>query len=278
MDATNDAIDADTLAATAAKLVELLRLRTLPIGLKLFTDAEEMMRLPGIRTPPKGKRFSTCQLITQSRYNGTTLGIVHDNLLPNSNCGGVIGLNVPGENYLSGAKMDGVWFDNREAAEAHQAQMPRVPAGHYHAMAVSPLRSARLDPPDICLFYATPGQMILFVNGLQRRTYRRYDFSITGESACADSWGRALATGETSISIPCYAERRFGGVADDELLIALPAAELVSGLEGLIGLHKVGLRYPIVPYGISIDPEEGLRASYSPRREAQVSGDQASGS
>ncbi len=28
--------------------------------------------------------------------------------------------------------------------------------------------------------------MILFINGLQWKTYRRYDFSITGESACAD--------------------------------------------------------------------------------------------
>jgi len=268
MSATDDTQDAETLAATAAKLVQLLRLRTLPVGLKLFADVEAMMRIPGIRTPPRGKRFSTCQLITQSRYNGTTLGIVHDNLLPNSNCGGVIGLNQPGENYLSGAKMDGVWFDNRAAARAHQAEMPRVPAGRYQGMVVSPLRGARLDPPDICLFYATPGQMILFVTGLQRRTYRRYNFTITGESACADSWGRALATGETSISIPCYAERRFGGVADDELLIALPVAELVAGVDGLVGLHEAGLRYPIVPYGISIDPEDGLRVSYAPRSRA----------
>lgn len=260
--ATAEPVDEALLAKATTELVDLLRLRTLPVGLKLFTDVEEMMRVPGIRTPRDGMKFSTCQLVSQSRYNGATLGIVHDNLLPNSNCGAVVGLNVAGENYLSGEKMDGVWFDNREAARLHQEQMPRVPAGRYHGLAVSPLRNARLAPPDICLFYATPGQMILFVNGLQRHTYRRYDFTITGESACADSWGRALATGETGISIPCYAERRFGGVADDELLIALPPAELLRGIEGLKGLHKAGLRYPIVPYGVTVDPAEGLSASY----------------
>ena len=37
------------------------------------------------------------------------------------------------------------------------------------------------------------------------------------ESACADSWGHALKTREVSLSIPCYAERRYGGVADDEI-------------------------------------------------------------
>ena len=94
----------------------------------------------------------------------------------------MIGLDEVGEVYTSGRKMEGVWFENREAAAAHQAGMSRVPPGRYHGMAVSPLRTGRLDPPDICLFYGNPAQMILFINGLQWRSYKRYDFSITGES------------------------------------------------------------------------------------------------
>jgi uncharacterized protein (DUF169 family) len=105
--------------------------------------------------------------------------------------------------------------------------------------------------------------MILFINGLQYRSYRRYDFSITGESACADSWGRALKTREVCLSLPCYAERRYGGVADDELLMALPPAELARGVEGLQGLAKSGLRYPIMPYGPQMDPAEGMGRSYA---------------
>ena len=111
--------------------------------------------------------------------------------------------------------------------------------------------------------HPAPGQIILFVNGLQWKRYKRYDMTITGESACSDSWGRALATKETSISIPCFAERRYGGVADDELLIAMPPDEFVRGIEGLEGLSKVGLRYPIVPYGPQADPSEGMSRSYS---------------
>lgn len=250
------------LKLVANKLTDLLRLRTLPIGMKLFKSTEEMLDVPGVRRPKAGRRFSMCQLVTQSRMAGFTLGILHENLLPDSNCGGVVGLNAPGPNYLSGEKMNGVWFANLEASCAHQAQMPRVESGNYEALAISPLRMGRLDPPDICLFYATPGQMILFVNGLQHHRYQRYDFTITGESACADSWGRALATRQTSISIPCYAERRYGGVADDELLIALPVDELVRGVTGLEALHKNGLRYPIPPYSAIADPAEGLSASY----------------
>jgi len=255
-------IGGQELIDLSERLTNLLRLRTLPVGLKLFEDVEEMAKIPGLRRPKEGRRFSTCQLVTQARVAGLTLGIQHENVLPNSNCGGVIGLNKPSEEYLSGRKMEGVWFANLEASRAHQEQMPRVPAGRYHGLAISPLRMGRLDPPDICMFYATPGQMILFINGLQRNTYQRYDFSITGESACADSWGHALATRKVSLSIPCYAERRYGGVADDELLMALPPEDLARAVDGLEGLSRVGLRYPIVPYGAGVDPAEGLSASY----------------
>ena len=118
--------------------------------------------------------------------------------------------------------MNGVWYGTAEDAAAHQAAMDVVPFGEYEAMAVSPLASGRLNPPDICLIYATPAQMIIFINGLQWTGYKKLEFGCVGESACADSWGKALATGEPSLSIPCFAERRYGGVMEDELLMAIP--------------------------------------------------------
>ena len=173
-----------------------------------------------------------------------------------------MGIDMPDEGTLSGEQMMGVWFENQEAAKAHQDGMTRQVYGKFVGTVCSPLRSGRLDPPEIVLFYGTPGQIILFVNGLQWKSYKRYDMSITGESACSDSWGKALRTKETSISIPCYAERRYGGVADDELLIAMPPDEFACGIEGLEALSKNGLRYPIPPYGADADPSEGIGKSY----------------
>jgi uncharacterized protein (DUF169 family) len=83
-----------------------------------------------------------------------------------------------------------------------------------------------------------------------------------GESACADSWGRALATGEPSLSIPCFAERRYGGVMEDELLIALPPHFLPKTIAGLEALSRNGLRYPIAPYGVQNDARAGMGVSY----------------
>jgi len=129
-------------------------------------------------------------------------------------------------------------------------------------MAVSPLAAGRLNPPDIALIYATPAQMILFINGLQWAGYRKLEWGCVGESSCADSWGRALSTGEPSLSIPCFAERRYGGVMEDELLMAIPPKFLPKIIEGLGRLSANGLRYPIPPYGIQQDVRAGMGASY----------------
>ena len=140
--------------------------------------------------------------------------------------------------------------------------MDVVDYGRYQAMAVSPLANGRLDPPDIALIYATPAQMILFINGLQWTGFNKLNWSCVGESACADSWGRALRTGEPSLSIPCFAERRYGGVMEDELLMAIPPGYLPKVIDGLDHLSRNGLRYPIAPYGVNNDARAGMGVSY----------------
>lgn len=161
--------------------------------------------------------------------------------------------------------MAGVWYDTVEDSSAHQRAMAVVPHGQYQAMVVSPLTSGRLERPDICLIYATPGQMIMLISGLQWSGYKKLEFGVVGESACADSWGRALSTGEPSLSIPCFAERRYGGVLDDELLMAMPPRYLPKALEGVERLSRNGLRYPIPQYGIQSDARAGLGVSYDPK-------------
>ncbi len=250
-------------AQLADGLKTRLRLRADPIALKLFEQADALDGVAGLRRPEPGVRFSMCQLIGQVRWLGFTLGITHDNVMPNSNCGGVAGLNAPGPKYLDGSMFHGVWFATVEASREHQAQMPRVPAGRYQALVASPLAKGRLDPPDAVLVYATPGQMMLLVNGLQHRRYFRADFTVTGETACADSWGKGLSTGDVSISIPCYAERRFGGVQDDELLVSLRVEHLQEAIIGLDWLAQRGIRYPIPPYGPQCDPAKAFEVNYA---------------
>jgi uncharacterized protein (DUF169 family) len=247
-----------------AKLESLLRLRSIPFGMKLYETVAQMEAIPKVRRP-KGSVHTLDQIVAQAARLGWTVGITADDLVGDQ-CRSVVGLGGQDEKWFSGQHMTGVWFATQADASAHQKAMNVVPAGKYKALAVAPLASGRLDPPDIALFYATPGAMIYFINGLQYSGYKRFDWSVVGESACADSWGRALRTREPSLSIPCFAERRYGGVLDDEMLMALPPDQLEKAIAGMEALAKNGFRYPFAQYGIQQDVRAGMAVSYPDRK------------
>ena len=250
-------------AMITADLERLLKLRSFVFAMKLFEKRDEMEAIPRIRRPQSIHTFD--QVVGQASRLGWTVGITAENLV-GAQCRAVIGLgNAKDAEWQSGKHMVGVWYSTTEDATAHQAAMNCVADGQYQAMAVAPLASGRLDPPDIALFYATPGAMMYFINGLQWAGYKKFDWGIVGESACADSWGRALKTREPSLSIPCFAERRYGGVLDDEMLMALPPEYLPKAIAGMEALSKNGLRYPFPQYGIQQDVRAGMAVSYPGR-------------
>jgi uncharacterized protein (DUF169 family) len=256
-------IQADVRAGMAADLNTLLRLKTTVIGMKMFASVEEMTAIPKIRRPTAV--HTTDQIVSMASRLGWTVGITADDLV-GAQCRAVIGLAPTDEKFLEGQSYVGVWHGTAEDARKRQEALDVVAFGKYQALAVSPLSSGRLNPPDICLVYATPGQMIILINGLQYTGYKKFEWGVVGETACADSWGRALKTGEPSLSLPCFAERRYGGVPDEEMLMALQPAHLAKAITGMKQLAKNGLRYPIAPYGIQADVRAGMGASYAGKK------------
>jgi uncharacterized protein (DUF169 family) len=255
--APTDMID---LAALVADLNALLRLKTTVIGMKMFATVAEMEAIPKVRRP--SAIHTTDQIVSMASRLGWTVGITSADLV-GAQCRAVIGLAPTDEKWMAGEAYVGVWHGTQEDAQKRQEALCTVPYGRYQAMAVSPLASGRLNPPDICMVYATPGQMIILINGLQYTGYKKFEWGVVGETACADSWGRALKTGEPSLSLPCFAERRYGGVPDEEMLMALKPADLARAIVGMKQLAKNGLRYPIAPYGIQADVRAGMGVSYA---------------
>jgi uncharacterized protein (DUF169 family) len=250
-------------AGIVADLNNLLRLKTTVIGMKMFASVDEMSAIPKIRRP--SAVHTTDQIVSMASRLGWTVGITAEDLV-GAQCRAVIGLAPQDEKWLAGQAYVGVWHENAEDARKRQEALDVVPYGKYRALVVSPLASGRLSPPDICLVYATPGQMIILINGLQYTGYKKFEWGVVGETACADSWGRALRTGEPSLSLPCYAERRYGGVPDEEMLMALSPAHLAKAITGMKALARNGLRYPIAPYGIQSDVRAGMGVSYAKKQ------------
>jgi uncharacterized protein (DUF169 family) len=251
-------------AEIVSDLERLLKLRSIVFAMKLFERREEMEAIERIRRPKAVHTLD--QVVGQASRLGWTVGITSEDLV-GAQCRAVVGLGgAKTDEWKSGQHMKGVWYSSLEDASSHQAAMNCVPDGTYEALAVGPLASGKLDPPDIALFYATPGAMIYFINGLQWAGYKRFDWSVVGESACADSWGRALTKREPSLSIPCFAERRYGGVLDDEMLMATPPDALQKAIDGMKALSKNGFRYPFPQYGVQQDVRAGMAVSYGERK------------
>jgi len=249
--------------ATAARELEtLLRLKTLPVGLQFLNSKDD---LKGIKCRRPDTFASLCQLITQSRTAGTTIGCTVTDLTPL--CALIAGLrsDVP-DSYL--LTIGEVWFKNKEEAldKYTVENWPRV-ANKYGAIVVSPLAAGRIEP-DMILLYANPAQVTRIVNGLQWEHYEKLSFTCCGESACSDSIGLCYETGKPAVSIPCFGERRFGHAQDDELMVALPPSSIETLINGLKALDKVGIRYPIPYAGAQVDLISGFPPSY---REGMLS-------
>src|ERR1700742_3799782 len=228
--------------AVVEDLSALLKLRTIPFGMKIFERREDMEAIARIRRPSSIHTLD--QIVGQASRLGWTVGITADDLV-GAQCRAVVGLGgAKTDAWRSGEQMKGVWYATGEDASAHQAAMHCVPDGRFEALAVGPLSTGKLGEPDIALFYATPGAMMYFINGLQWSGYKRFDWGVVGESACADSWGRALTKREPSLSIPCFAERRYGGGLGDEKVMGAPRGRRVKAGAGMRALAKNGFRYP----------------------------------
>ena len=246
------------LPEIVAKINKYVRLKQTIVGIKFFEKEEDLKTIERIRM--FDKRFSVCQMFSQSIAFGWTIGIKKDNVFLDY-CKTINGLMEKDERFTSGKMFANYWCGSEEAAKAHHAALDCVPA-KYEAIAVSPLESNKIPNPDVCLIYATPAQIFMMLSGLIRDDYKRLNFTFMGESTCSDSWVKTFLTGEPGLSISCFAERKFGGVSDDEMLITVTPEDLNKIAVGLEGLHKIGLRYPIAAYSLTTDIKDGLPPHY----------------
>ena len=165
------------------------------------------------------------------------------------------------EKWHTGKIFDKVYFDELPDAKAHHDALACLPA-KYAGMVASPLVSGRLGEPDACVIYADSAQAFMLLAGWQYYGYEKLEFTFVGESTCSDSWISTILTGKPKVSIPSFADRKFGGLKDDELVISMKAADLKRAVDGVEQLFKNGLRYPIAPYSLTTDMIDGLPKSY----------------
>ncbi len=242
----------------AGELERRLRLRTFPVAYKRLEKVVELDAIPKVRR--LDRFFTFCQLPALVRTRGWTVGVtVSDNM--SARCTRIHGLAATNAEAMAeeSASLATTWFSTAEEAMKQQVVYPRIPPGE--AIVLAPLASGKFDP-DVVLVYGNPAQAMFILNALQWKDYERFHFSFIGEGACADSLAQCFVSGKPSLAIPCFGERRFGEVMDEELVLALPPQMVEKAVLGLEKLSRVGLRFPIPLHGAECDPLPALTRAY----------------
>ena len=239
------------------KATALLRLNYPPVAMKWVKNEEELKSIPKVRIHEK--HMPPCTIVSHAAQFNWTSACMSKNIHANY-CRGINGMFARDDKWYSGEMFNQVWFDNLEASKAHNLALECVPH-EYIAIVASPLSSERIEP-DVVVFNVTPAQAFILLAGLQFSDYRKLEFSFVGESTCSDSWGKTFTTGKPGLGLPCYADKKFAGMAESDLRITLTPEDAIKAVKGMEGLSKNGLRYPIASYSITSDILDGLPAHY----------------
>lgn len=239
---------ADKLLETLMDFQTLMRPRTFVLGLKFLEKVEDLEKIWGVSR--LGHRFFFGQALTLARTRGWTISAVpapNDFWCPLTGYGGFMpmpGIDGSDEDYNRCGEAVNYWVKTKEDAKKRFDAMAKLPQGKYKAMVVGPLHLRNFEP-DVILFYGTPAQMCVLSNGLQYEDFERLAFYSIGEAACTDSIIQCFNTKKPALAIPCIGERLVGGVAEDELDMAMTPDNFEKATKGLAWLSSHGLRYPV---------------------------------
>jgi uncharacterized protein (DUF169 family) len=239
------------------EMERLLRLKTNPVAYKRLEKLEELDKIPDVMR--LNRRASFCQAPALARMGGMTVGLTRNDL--GERCARICGLAATTEREVSweANAFATTWFATAEEARKQMAAYPLVPPGE--ALVLAPLASGKFDP-DVILIYGNPAQMMLLMNALQFKDYKRFQFFFIGEGSCADGLAQCYTSGKPALAIPCMGERAFGAVTEDELVLALPPKMMAKAVEGLQALRGRGIGYPIMYLGPLCDPSVVLTHIY----------------
>lgn len=216
-----------------------LRLRTLPVGVKLLKDAKQLPADCEVPNEP----LTFCQFVTYARVYGRPLGVTRENLV----CAVAQG-NLGFSDFPKGIaeRFAIVRTSSAEVFEKILKTGPRIEPGKFQAALVAPLETVSFEP-DVVLLFADGAQMTRLIYAATYRTGERLNISTAAEcGTCGEGVAAAVVKDKPTVSFPCYGTRRFALAEDNELIFSFPFWYSQEILKGLEITHKGGFKYPIL--------------------------------
>ncbi|MET1124654.1 MAG: DUF169 domain-containing protein [Archaeoglobaceae archaeon] len=222
----------------AAKLQELLKLRTPPVGVK-FLESEEVPE-NAFKPSRFGIKVAVCQAIGIARHLRRLVAMTAEDFA------------CPPAMLLYGvARSDGgveeILFEAEWVCKGCEVSVKTLPPGKYKVFLFGDATQMDVEP-DAILVFGTPEQVGRLI---QARTY--YGGSVRAEliaktASCAEALFPALS-GEVTISVPGAGDRVFAGIGSDEMIFAMPTDWLQKIVEALkVAGRGANVSYPVPPF------------------------------
>ena len=219
--------------------MNFLRLKTLPVGVKLLKDPEELSSTCEILDEP----LTFCQFVTYARTYGRSLGVTRENLV----C--AVARGNLGFAYFPPNMAERFAVVRTATAGGFEKILKtglRIEPGKFQAALVAPLETTPLQP-DVVLLFADGAQMTRLIYAATYRTGERLNIRTAAEcGTCGEGVAAAMVKDKPTVSFPCYGTRRFALADDNELIFSFPFRYSQEILKGLEITHKGGFKYPIL--------------------------------
>lgn len=214
------------------KLVSKLKLRTKPVGLKVFKDG--LGDLSGKLLRPKRhlhQKLTLCQMIGLSRYNGIAVGAE----LEDMGCPGtmlIFGMIRPPKFIKEGKLSYGLYTETAEAGIKLDISMPVWRHGA-RAIATAPLDASPFQP-DVVILYGTPAQILMLVAGYIYKTGEPVESKSFAKAGSDLAIVSSMIEGKPKTFIPGLGDRIVGHVEEYEIGFVTPTSllgDIVYGME-----------------------------------------------
>jgi uncharacterized protein (DUF169 family) len=223
----------------ANKCKEILCLEGSPIAVGLRQDV-----VPGVEIPES--KFTFCQFVQQARVKRKVQQATENNI---TCCKGAstLGLYEPPRHVMSGKRDAGRKVKDIQAGQTLQREIPRIKAGEFNYVVVSPLEKTPVEP-DVILFVGYPAQIWRICQSAVWKDGKRLTFSTsTSQGVCGDSVVVPFTTNGFNISLGCTGMRVFAGYSEHHMIAGFSRERFWEMMEGLDATSAGEYTYPI-PY------------------------------
>jgi uncharacterized protein (DUF169 family) len=238
---------------SSVEVTGLLRLRTVPIGIKLFEKADAVPRDFDVMD----SHCTVCQVIGMARYHEKAVAATRDRAFACAGGAAVLGFSDIPDDIADGTRNVGVWAETKEAARKIFQNRLLLEKGKFEAFGVAPLSKISVEP-DVVQIWGTPAQILALVYAHIWDGGANLELNTNGHGAsCYEALVVPYLRNETRLAIADLGDRRYAYAADDEMIVGMPG-KAFSGLSDNLRKSYTGCyKYPY-EYYFSPMPEKAL--------------------